>query len=263
MSHTYAPPLTSTAAMLARVAVIAEKVEHLRTSLSAERVLRLRRIGRERSIHSTLAIEGNLLTQGQVTAILEGKHVLASPREVQEVRNASLAYERLAHWQPAREGDLLAAHALMMLGLVDHPGRYRTGGVGVMDGDVVVHMAPPASRVPVLMQDLLGWLARGDQPPLIASCLFHYELEFIHPFDDGNGRMGRLWQNLILSRWQPLFEDLPTESLVYDHQHDYYRAITASNDAADAAPFVEFMLDMVEQTIQAAQVAVSSPDDPS
>jgi Fic family protein len=184
-----------------------------------------------------LAIEGNRLSPDQVTAILDGKRVLASPREVQEVRNALLAYERFTGWMPQREQDLLEAHRTLMAALVDAPGRYRAGGVGVMAGDLLVHMAPPAHRVPGLMADLLAWLGRAEDHPLITSSVFHYELEFIHPFADGNGRIGRLWQTLILSRWRALFADLPVETLVHAHQDAYYQAIAESTEAASATPF--------------------------
>ena len=132
-----------------------------------------------------------------------------------------------------------------MTGLLDAPGQYRQGGVGLMSGTQVIHMAPPASRVPYLMQDLLAWLGATREHPLIASAVFHYEFEFIHPFSDGNGRMGRLWQTLILSQWQPLFAQIPVESLIYEHQQAYYKAIQQSTQNADSAVFIEFMLDMI------------------
>jgi Fic family protein len=168
---------------------------------------------------------------------------------VQEARNALVAYEQLEAWQPASEQHLLDAHALLMKGLIDDAGHYRHSGVGVMKGDQVLHMAPPANRVSKLMRDLLQWLEMTNQPPLIASCVFHYEFEFIHPFADGNGRMGRLWQTLILNRWQPLFAHVPVESLVHAHQAEYYAAINHSTQQADSAPFIEFMLSMLRDAI--------------
>ena len=198
-----------------------------------------------------LVLEGNTLSESQITAILDGKTVIAPPREVQEARNALAAYEGMADWQPSRERDLLAAHARLMHGLIDDAGAYRHGGAGVMRGDQVVHMAPPASRVPILMGDLLRWLARTDQHPLIASSVFHYELEFIHPFADGNGRLGRLWQTLILCQWNPLFAYVPVESLVHTHQEAYYQALRDSTRASDCAVFVEFMLERLLEAIAA------------
>ncbi len=260
MGEAYAPPCRLSAAMLSLTAGIAERVGRLQAGSDDERQLRLRRVNRIRTVHGTLAIEGNALNRSQITAILDGRRVLAPPREVQEVRNALQAYDRLSAWEPGSEDALLGAHGLMMHGLVDRPGSYRSGGVGVMDGSRVIHMAPPASRVPVLMAQLFAWLGRSDLHPLVTGCLFHYELEFIHPFEDGNGRMGRLWQTLILSRWRHLFGNLPIESLVHAHQPAYYDAIAASNADADAAPFVEFMLPMIQQALDELDEADEPPD---
>jgi len=171
--------------------------------------------------------------------------VLASPREVQEVRNAFLAYDRVSQWRPSDEAHLLEAHGVLMAGLVERPGAYCSGGVGVMAGETLVHMAPPADRVPLLLGDLLGWLSRSTDHALLRGSLYHCELEFIHPFADGNGRMGRLWQTLILSRWRPLFADLPIETLVHAHQGDYDQAIQDNTDQGTATPFLEFMLRMI------------------
>jgi Fic family protein len=234
------------------VAEIAERLGRSAVAAESAGALRLRRVNRIRTIHGSLAIEGNTLSEQQITAILEGKPVIAPPREIQEVRNALLAYEHFPSWNPASEEDLLAAHALLMTGLVERPGAYRHGGVGVMSGDQVVHMAPPADRVAILMGDLLAWLSRAEVHPLIASCVFHYELEFIHPFEDGNGRMGRLWQTLILSRWNPLFADLPVESIIHAHQQDYYRALADSNDGGASTLFVEFMLGVIREALMSA-----------
>ena len=246
MTKRYSPPFVNTPAIVALIADIAERAGRYSVATESSAALRLRRINRIRTIQGSLAIEGNTLDEHQITAILEGKPVIAPPREIQEVRNAILAYEQFETWDPTNEEDLLAAHALLVVSLVDRPGAYRSGGVGVMAGSTVVHMAPPANRVPVLMADLFGWLQRSDDHPLIASCVFHYEFEFIHPFDDGNGRMGRLWQTLILSRWRPLFAHLPVESIIHTHQNDYYRALHDSTEQGVAAtPFIEFMLGVI------------------
>jgi len=256
MTPDYSPPFAISSQVLSLVADITERVGRATAKADTEASLRLRRINRIRTIHGTLAIEGNALDERQVTAIIEGKRVLAPPREVQEVRNALAAYERLRRWTPSTEADLLEAHRTLMAGLVDHPGSYRSGGAGVMAGTEVVHMAPPASRVPRLMGDLLTWLAASPDHALIASSLFHYELEFIHPFADGNGRMGRLWQTLILSRWRPLFAYLPIENLVHVHQGAYYQAIQDSTDQATATPFVAFMLDMIRTALDELDAGV-------
>ena len=214
--------------------------------------LRLRRINRIRTIQGSLAIEGNTLSEAQITAILDGKRVIAPPREIQEARNAIAAYDCFEKWRPDSKTDLLEAHRILMAGLIDEAGIYRRGGVGVMAGDQVIHLAPPADRVPTLMRDLLGWLRLTDLHPLVASSVFHYEFEFIHPFADGNGRMGRLWQTLILSRWNPLFADIPVESLIHEHQQEYYARINRSTEEADSSIFVEFMLRMILDAVSSS-----------
>ncbi len=246
---TYQPPYTITSEILNRVAAISEAIGRLTVLTDQARALRLRRINRVRTIHGSLAIEGNTLSEAQITAILEGKRVIAPPREVQEVKNALAAYDRFDSWKPEYEKDLIEAHRILMSGLIDEAGLYRHGGVGVMAGSQVIHMAPPADRVPHLMSDLFGWLAATNAHSLIASSVFHYEFEFIHPFADGNGRMGRLWQSLILARWNPLFADIPVESLIFEHQAEYYQAIQESTQKTDSAPFIAFMLRMILDTV--------------
>lgn len=245
----YQPPYTITLEILNRVAAISEAIGRLTVLADQSKALRLRRINRIRTIHGSLAIEGNTLSEAQITAILDGKRVIAPPREVQEVKNALAAYDRFDIWKPEAEKDLLEAHRILMSGLIDEAGLYRHGGVGVMAGQQVIHMAPPADRVPTLMADLFGWLTATDAHPLITSSVFHYEFEFIHPFADGNGRMGRLWQNLILARWNPLFADIPVESLIFEHQAEYYQAIQESTRQTDSAPFIAFMLRMILDTM--------------
>jgi Fic family protein len=253
----YQPPYTITPEILNRVASISEAIGRLAVLTDQARALRLRRINRIRTIHGSLAIEGNTLSEAQITAILEGKRVIAPPREVQEVKNALAAYDRFDTWKPSSEKDLLEAHRILMSGLIDEAGVYRHGGVGVMAGQQVIHMAPPADRVPQLMGDLFAWLAATDAHPLIASSVFHYEFEFIHPFADGNGRMGRLWQSLILARWNPLFADIPVESLLFEHQAEYYLAIQESTQKTDSAPFIAFMLWMILDAVTSSTPEVT------
>ena len=238
----YQPPYTITPLILQRVAEIVELLT--RWEVAGDNALspQLRRNNRIRTIQASLAIENNTLSIEQVTAVLEGKTVLGLPREIQEVRNAFTAYEQLPNWQADSAADLLSAHGFLMAGLVDDAGCFRTGGVGIYNGQNLVHMAPPASRVPALMADLLAWLASAPVHPLIASCVFHYEFEFIHPFADGNGRMGRLWQTLILSQWQLVLAYLPVESVIRDRQTAYYQALADADSLADSTPFIEFML---------------------
>lgn len=246
----YQPPFTITPAIVTFVAEISEALGRLSVLHEASISVRLRRVNRIRTIQGSLAIEGNTLSEDQITAILEGKRVLAPPREILEARNALLAYEQLPSWKPHHASDLLAAHGVLMAGLVEVPGTYRTGGVGIMKGQDVVHLAPPAERVPALMKDLLGWLKASKDHPLIASSVFHYEFEFIHPFPDGNGRMGRLWQTLILSQWNPLLAFIPVETLVHRHQAEYYAALNQSTVNADSAVFIEFLLRMIRDAVQ-------------
>ena len=232
----YKPPYTITPEILNQVAAISEAIGRLTVLTDRTQALRLRQINRIRTIHGSLAIEGNTLSEAQITAILEGKRVIAPPREVQEVRNALAAYDRFETWRPEAEKDLLEAHRLLMSGLIDEAGIYRHGGVGVMAGRQVIHVAPPADRLGQLMGDLFRWLAATDAHPLIASSVFHYEFEFIHPFADGNGRMGRLWQSLILARWKPLFADIPVESLIFEHQAEYLPSYSGKHPRTRSPP---------------------------
>jgi Fic family protein len=255
--NVYHPPYTITPEILNRVAAISEAIGRLTVLTDQARALRLRRINRVRTIHGSLAIEGNTLSEALITAILDGKRVIAPPREVQEVKNALAAYDYFDTWKPEAEKDLLEAHRILMSGLIDEAGIYRRGGVGVMAGQQVIHMAPPADRVPQLMSDLFGWLAATDAHPLIAGSVFHYEFEFIHPFADGNGRTGRLWQSLILARWNPLFADIPVESLIFEHQAEYYQALQESTRQTDSAPFIAFILRMILDTVTTSAPQVS------
>jgi Fic family protein len=255
----YQPPFTLTPAILRLVADIAEAIGRLSAQVKSPAALRLRRINRIRTIQGSLAIEGNTLGEEQITAILDGKRVVAPPREIQEARNALAAYDRFEQWQPQLEGDLLEAHRIFMTGLVEEAGAYRRGGVGVMAGGEVIHMAPSADRVPSLMQDLLYWLRTTEQHPLVASSVYHYEFEFIHPFADGNGRLGRLWQSLILFHWNPLFAHIPVESLVHEHQAEYYQALHSSTAQTDSAPFIEFMLRMILDAVSSAVAPQVAP----
>lgn len=251
----YQPPLTLTTSMLALVADISEQVGRLAALRETTLTPQLRRGNRIRTIQASLAIENNTLSLEQVTAVLDGKRVMGLPREIQEVRNAFAAYEAMPGWQPGVCTDLLAAHGLLMQGLMDDAGQFRAGGVGIYRGERLLHMAPPAKRVAQLVGDLLGWLVRTDLHPLIASCVFHYEFEFIHPFADGNGRMGRLWQTLMLSQWRPVLAYLPVETVIRDQQEAYYAALSAADQLAEATPFIEFMLGALKLALLEAESA--------
>lgn len=238
----YQPPLTLTTKMLTLIAGISERIGQLSAVDDRRQTPQLRRGNRIRTIQASLAIENNTLSIEQVTAVLAGQRVLGLPREIQEVRNAFTAYEAMPDWQPSSRVDLLRAHELLMGGLIDDCGQFRRAGVGIYRGEKLVHMAPPPSRITHLMDDLLAWLGASDWHPLIISCVFHYEFEFIHPFADGNGRMGRLWQTLILSQWRPVLAYLPVEAVIREQQDAYYTALSAADQVAESTPFVEFML---------------------
>ena len=241
----YKPPFTVSAKAINLIAKISSQLERYAIRMEQEDTLRLRRANRIKTIHSSLAIEGNTLSEGEVQAVLEGKKVVAPLKEIQEVKNAIKTYELYPKLNPFSIQDLLLAHGTMMSGLVDEAVMFRKGGVGVFDGDKPIHIAPPADRVRDLMSDLFGWLANADDHLLIRSCVFHYEFEFIHPFADGNGRIGRLWQSLILGRLNPIFEHLPVENMVYSNQQAYYHAINRSSDLGDSGPFIDFMLEEI------------------
>ena len=241
----YKPPFTVSAKAINLIAKISSQLERYVIRMEQEDTLRLRRANRIKTIHSSLAIEGNTLSECEVQAVLEGKKVVAPLKEIQEVKNAIKTYELYPKLNPFSIPDLLLAHGTMMAGLVDEAGMFRKGGVGVFDGDKPIHIAPPADRVRDLMSDLFGWLENADDHLLIRSCVFHYEFEFIHPFADGNGRIGRLWQSLILGRLNPIFEHLPVENMVYSNQQAYYHAINRSSDLGDSGPFIDFMLEEI------------------
>ena len=245
----YQPPFTITADIVNLVADISQQVGKLDASL-LNASPQLRKQNRIKTIAGTLAIEGNTLSEEQVTAIVEGRRVLGSARELAEVNGAIAAYEALPSLAPAKLEDLLTAHGLMMADVLNSAGTFRSEAVGIHKGNKVHHVAPPSHRVPGLMADLAQWLEQADDHPLITSSVFHYELEFIHPFSDGNGRMGRLWQTLILSRWNPLFLSLPLESVIKDNQQRYYHALEKADQQADCTPFILFILSVIAEALE-------------
>ena len=244
----YKPPFTLPAKAVGLVADIAAQMERFAIRMEQSDAIRLRRVNRIKTIHSSLAIEGNKLLESEVADILDGKTVVAPIREIQEVKNAIKVYEEFEKLNPFSIDDLLHAHELMMAALTDDAGHFRKGGVGVFSGTGMVHLAPPAERVRDLMGDLFAWL-KNDNHLLVRGCVFHYEFEFIHPFNDGNGRMGRLWQSLILSCWNPSFAHLPVENMVYANQQAYYDAIAQSTKQGDCGPFIDFMLGEIQRAV--------------
>ena len=245
----YEPPFKITSKAINLISQIAAAMERLKIRFEQSDTVRLRKINRMKTIQGSLAIEGNTLTEEQVTALIEGKHIIAPVKEVQEVKNAIQAYEQCLSLNPYKKEDLLIAHKLMTLGLVEHPRHFRYGSVCIAGKGGISHIAPPADRVPFLMDDLFQWLKDTDAHPLIKSSVFHYEFEFIHPFEDGNGRMGRLWHSRILAEWNPLFMHLPIENMILQNQAAYYRALEHSTAANDSGIFIDFMLDIIMQTI--------------
>jgi len=261
------PPFTITNSIIELVGEISRRIGILTVGINMSGNPRLHHANRIRSIHSSLAIENNTLTLEQVTDIIQGKHVLGPPSEIREVKNAFQAYEQLSAFDPYSVDDFLHAHQLMTSDLINDAGRFRTTGVGVFSGDTVVHMAPPAALVPELITNLFTWAKSSDVHPLIKSCVFHFKLEFIHPFIDGNGRMGRLWQTLILSKWEPLFAWIPIESLIHESRQQYYNALGESGKKGDSTYFVEFMLtvisnalDMYEKDVKKSSVRLSEKE---
>ncbi len=248
-ADTYEPPFHMTDRITNLVAEISEQIGRIKVLSHGNLNPHLRKENRIRTIHSSLAIEHNSLSLEQVTAIIEGKRILGNPNEIREVKNAYAIYDMMLKLDPYSVTDLLHAHKVMMDGLILESGRFRSGGVGVFDGDVVVHMAPPAKFVPDQIQNLFRWYQSSEIHPLIRSAIFHYEFEFIHPFADGNGRMGRMWHSLLLGNWNDLFFWLPIEDLIRTRQKEYYAALGESDRAADSSAFVEMILRVILDTL--------------
>ena len=258
------PPFEITNTMIHEVAEIAELVGRLTSTNQLSANPTLRRTNRIRTIHGSLAIEQNTLSLEQVTAVLNGKQVLAPPKDIAEVKNAYEIYERLDELDPYSADDLLVAHGIMTRGLVEESGVFRSRPVGVVDQEGhVLHFGTLPQYVPDLVMELLNWVKDSDIHMLIRSCVFHYELELIHPFTDGNGRIGRLWHTLLLSKWNPTFAWLPVESMIHARQPEYYAAINASNAAGESTAFIEFMLSTIKASlIDAINTSGEMSDEP-
>lgn len=249
MSENYKPPFTMTEEITNLVIEIAELTGRISVTDSLSKNPMLRRENRIRSIHSSLAIEQNSLTVNQVSDIIEGKRVLGPPQDIREVKNAYEAYELLTRLNPYSVKDLLKAHKVMMGDLVKESGVFRSKGVGVYAGADLIHAGTPPQYVPDLMRELFAWLKESKLHPLIKSCIFHYEFEFIHPFADGNGRTGRLWHTLVLAKWKKFFLWTPIETIIHEKQDNYYQALNAANTAGESTVFVEFMLKIIYEMI--------------
>lgn len=246
----YIPPYTITTKILTLSTKISEELTKLEFNASSHIIPLLRKKNRIKTLAGTLEIEGNLLGEEKITAILEGKRVLGTVLELAEAQGAIKAYESIESYKYDEINDLLRAHNLLMGEILTTAGNFRRVNVGVGSEEGVSHVAPPYERVPELMEELFEWLKKSDEHPLIKSCVFHYEFEFIHPFSDGNGRIGRLWQSVILMHYNNLFGSLPTESIVRDHQEQYYEALEHAGERGESTPFVEFMLEMILEAIE-------------
>ena len=243
------PPYEITPDILRLITSISEKIGEVNANFLNKPSTLLRKQNRIKTIHSSLKIEGNTLSEEQITALLENKRVIGPNKDIKEVLNAIDIYENLDKYNPLNEKSFLKAHKDLMSNLIQNAGKYRTQGVGIVKGTIVEHVAPPFENVPYLMKELFEYLKNPNEIELIKSCVFHYEMEFIHPFLDGNGRMGRLWQTMILMRKYPVFEYLPFETLISKDQENYYKALSESDKSGKSTKFIEYILEVIDKSI--------------
>ena len=244
------PPYDITPKILKLISSISEKIGEVNANYLTKQSPQLRKQNRIKTIHSSLRIEGNTLTEEQITALIENKRVIGPEKDVLEVLNAIKVYEKLDSYKFSSDKSFLKAHLELMNGLIESAGKYRKQGVGIVKGTIVEHVAPPFENVPHLMKDLFEYLKDSDELALLKSCVFHYEMEFIHPFLDGNGRMGRLWQTLILMAEYPVFEFLPFETLISKTQDEYYKSLALSDKSGKSTYFIEYMLGVIEKSLE-------------
>lgn len=243
------PPYNLSSEILKLVSEVSHKIGEVNASFLTKQSPELRKRNRIRTIQASLSVEGNTLSIDQVTALIENKRVLGPAKDIKEVSNAITVYEQLNKFNPFAEKSFLSAHKLLMQGLLNNAGHYRNSAVGIVKGSQIAHLAPPASNVPSLMKDLFNYVKKSNELILIKSCVFHYEMEFIHPFSDGNGRMGRLWQTLLLIQEYPVFEFLPFETLIGNNQKKYYQALSTSDKQGASTSFIEFMLKILSTSL--------------
>jgi len=243
------PPYEITSKILLLVTQISEKIGEINANLLDKPSPKLRKQNRIKTIHNSLKIEGNKITEEQITAIIENKRVIGPDKDIKEVLNTIEVYNTFEKLNFHNEKDFLKAHKIIMNSLIETPGTYRKQGIGIVKGTKVEHIAPPHQNVPYLMKDLFKYLKDEKELSLIKSCVFHYEIEFIHPFLDGNGRMGRLWQTLILTNEYPVFEFIPLESLISKSQTEYYKALSESDNKGQSTLFIEYMLDIINTSL--------------
>lgn len=244
------PPYDITPQILKLIRSISEKIGEVNANYLSKQMPQLRKQNRIKTIHASLQIEGNRLSEKQITALIENKRVIGPEKDVLEVMNAIKVYEKLARFKCDSDKSFLNAHAMLMSGLLESAGKYRKQGVGIVKGNKVKHIAPPFENVPFLMKDLFEYLKDPEELILLKSCVFHYEMEFIHPFLDGNGRMGRLWQTLILMTEYPVFEFLPFETLISTTQKEYYQSLALSDQLGKSTPFIEYMLEVIDKSLE-------------
>ena len=244
------PPYQITTQILQSVASISEKIGEINSAYLYRPPTELRKKNRIKTIHSSLEIEGNSLSIDQITAILEKKRVIAPQKDILEVKNAILVYNEINDFKPFSLTSFCKAHEILMQGLVDNPGKTRTKPVGILKGSIVEHVAHPGHMVRSLLKDLFDYLKKDKDLLLIKSCVFHYETEFIHPFMDGNGRMGRLWQTIILKEYSPVFEFLPLETLIKERQSEYYNVLGQSDKQGNSTSFIEYMLQIIDESLE-------------
>jgi Fic family protein len=243
------PPYQITPEILKLIASISEKIGQINAKFLDKPSPKLRKENRIKTIHSSLSIEGNTLTEEQITALIENRRIIGPEKDINEVLNAIKVYDQLKSFDPKSSKSFLKAHEILMKGLVIDNGKYRNKGVGIMAGDRIAHVAPPAENVSHLMNELFDYIKISKEISLIKSCVFHYEMEFIHPFIDGNGRMGRLWQTLILMKEYPVFEFIPFENIIHKTQSEYYHALSQSDKSGNSTPFIEYMLNVINDSL--------------
>ncbi|MFW2478107.1 MAG: Fic family protein [Sediminibacterium sp.] len=243
------PPYSLNNEILALVSEVSGKIGEINALFLSKQSPELRKQNRIKTIQASLSVEGNTLTIDQVTAIIENKRVIGPAKDILEVTNAISLYDQLNKFNPFQEKSFMAAHKLLMQGLIKNAGQYRKSGVGIVKGSKITHIAPPAGNLPFLMKELFNYVQKSKEIMLIKSCVFHYEMEFIHPFSDGNGRMGRLWQTLLLMQQYPLFEFLPFETLISKNQKKYYQALSTSDKKGESTAFISFMLQMINASL--------------
>jgi len=244
------PPYKITTRILELISSISEKIGEVNAAYLFRPPTELRKKNRIKTIHSSLEIEGNSLSLDQVTAILNNKRIIAPEKDILEVKNAIKVYENLYSYNSTSLTSFCSAHETLMQGLIENPGKIRTKSVGIIKGATITHIAPPGDIVKSLVKDLFDYLKKEKDLLLIKSCVFHYEVEFIHPFMDGNGRMGRLWQTVILRQYSPVFEFLPIESLIKARQSEYYRILGESDNKGDSTGFIEFLLQIINESLE-------------